>query len=135
MNKEEPLLPIRSTKFSAGYDFFAPYNFELFPGEMEIIWTDLIAKMDDDEVLLLYPRSSLGIKFGVGLANQTGVIDADYLRNIGLPLVNNGSEPVSFIRGDSKSKLVQGIFFKYLVADNCNSDDERIGGMGSTNKG
>lgn len=130
MNIGEPVMPIRSTKYSAGYDFYAPYDFTIEPGEVSIVWTDLVARMEDDEVLLLYPRSSLGIKYGIGLANSTGVIDADYLRNIGLPLTNNGNKEVSFTKGEDK--LVQGIFFKYLVADNCNSEDERTGGLGST---
>ena len=37
--------------------------------------------MQDGEVLLLYVRSSVGIKRGLVLANGTGVIDKDYYSN------------------------------------------------------
>ena len=131
-NSEDPIMPIRSTEFSAGYDFFAPINFSLEPGEKKIVWTDITARMEGDEVFLIFPRSSLGIKKGVVLANTVGIIDADYNRNIGLPLSNQGDEIVDFTRGEDK--LVQGIFTKYLPADNCNFDETRVGGMGSTNK-
>ena len=54
--------------------------------------------MPDDEVLMLYIRSSIGIKQHVTLANGTGIIDADYFSNpdndgnIGICLQNNRDE-------------------------------------------
>ena len=32
-------------------------------------------------------------------------------------------------------KIMQGIFTKYLISDNDNATEERIGGIGSTGKG
>lgn len=137
---EDPIMPIRSTKSSAGYDFIAPFDFSLKANEVNLIWTDIRIRIEEDEVLNIYPRSSLGVKYGIELANEIGVIDSDYFQNektggnIGIPLIfrphrNHNFSKITFKRGD---KLVQGIIYNYLIADNCNSNEERTGGFGST---
>jgi dUTP pyrophosphatase len=129
------ILPLRSTRKSAGYDLFSPINILIGSNEKILIWTNVKAYMQDDEVFQIYIRSSIAIKKGLVMANQVGIIDADYYSNlgndgnIGICLHNQTDEIISISSGD---KLVQGIFIKYLVADNCNSDEVRSGGIGST---
>jgi dUTP pyrophosphatase len=130
-------LPKRGTKDSAGYDIITPVNVLLKPGEQQIVWTDVKAYMQQGEVLMLFVRSSIGIKKGVVLANTTGIIDADYYSNpdndgnIGMCLKNMSNQDVFFNAGE---RIGQLIFMPFLVSDNCNSDEERTGGVGSTNK-
>jgi len=71
----EIILPKRGSKNSAGYDFFLVEDIEIPPGETVITWTDVCCKMQDDEVLKIYSRSSLGIKRQLRLANGTGIVD------------------------------------------------------------
>ena len=71
-------LPRRATKGSAGYDFFAPFTFTLHPGETIKIPTGIRAKMDENWVLTLYPRSGLGFKYRLQMNNTVGIIDSDY---------------------------------------------------------
>lgn len=130
------MLPKRSTSESAGYDFYLPYDIVISPhGCTGIIPTDIKAYMQEGEVLMLYVRSSVGIKKGLVLANGTGVIDMDYYSNpdndgnIGVALRNETDVPVILKRGE---RIMQGIFVKYLVADNGNTDNVRDGGFGST---
>lgn len=131
------LLPKRSTKFSAGYDFFLPKNVAILPHNTILLWTDVKAYMQEDEVLQLHIRSSIG-KRGIILSNCTGIIDSDYYSNpsndgnIGIMLRNMGDEIVELMGGE---KIMQGIFTKYLIADNDNATEERVGGIGSTGKG
>ena len=80
-NKEEPIMPVRGTSKSAGYDFATPVDIEIKPHSKALIWTDICSYMEDDEVLMLHIRSSVGIKQGLMLANITGVIDSDYYQN------------------------------------------------------
>lgn len=130
-------LPERSTKHSAGYDFFSNEEKILHVGESYVFWTDVKAKMNYDEVLCLYIRSSLAIKYGIELKNQTGIIDCDYYNNksndglIGICLINNGNVNFKINSGD---KIAQGIFSKYLLTKNDSFDigNERVGGIGST---
>lgn len=130
------ILPNRGSECAAGYDIYAVVDFSLKPGEKAIIWTDIKAYMQDDEVLQIYVRSSIGIKKGLLLSNGTGIIDKDYYSNvsndgnIGIGLVNTSEETVMINSGE---RIAQGIFLKYLVADNGNSNNQRIGGIGSTN--
>lgn len=129
-------LPQRADIGSAGYDFYSPCDFEIEPGQVAILQTDVKAYMEKDEVLLLWIRSSMGIKKGITLANQTGVIDSSYYNNpsndgnIGIALKNNTSETYYVHKGD---KVMQGVFVKYLVTDNdCPVSQTREGGVGST---
>lgn len=68
--------PKRATRYSAGYDFFAPYDLHLEPGESITVPTGIRAYMKNDEVLEIYPRSGLGFKYGIRLSNTVGIIDA-----------------------------------------------------------
>lgn len=129
-------LPIRADKGSAGYDIFVKEEVVLEPGESKLVFTDVKAYMQEDEVLLLYIRSSLGVKFGIQLKNNTGVIDSSYYENpdndgnIGLPLVNMSKKKVVINPGE---RVAQGIFTKYLAADEDTTlKSERVGGLGSS---
>lgn len=134
--ESEIILPSRGSESSAGYDIYAPITFTLNPGEKSVIWTDIKAYMQEDEVLQIYIRSSVGIKQGILLSNGTGIIDKDYYSNIsndgniGIGLVNTSSEVATIKAGE---RIAQGIFLKYLIADSGNNSAKRVGGIGSTN--
>ncbi len=122
-------LPTRATKGSAGYDFYANTDYKIKPNEIGKIWTDVVAEMNEDEVLLLNVRSSMGGKFR--LANTLGVIDSDYKQNIGIFLLNTSNEVQHIHKGD---RVGQGIFVKYLTVDEDYTYESRDGGFGSTGK-
>ena len=130
--------PKRSTKYSAGYDFMALTDFTINPNEIKLIPTGIKADMNNNEVLMIYIRSSLGFKFNIRMCNQTGIIDKDYYNNedneghIFVKLQNEGNKPKEFKKGEN---IVQGIFLNYLTVDNEEEiTKERIGGVGSTNE-
>ena len=134
---ESFLLPKRSTKNSAGYDFKALTSFTLKKGERKKIPLGVKASFENDEVLMIFVRSSMGFKYNIRLCNQVGIIDSDYYNNssneghIWICLENEGEEDYSINEGDN---ICQGIFVKYLTVDN--EEDvisERNGGFGSTN--
>jgi dUTP pyrophosphatase len=134
-------LPTRSDNRSAGYDFYSKEEKVLMPGEFHTFWTDVKAQMFYDNVLKLYPRSGNGCRKGLVLRNGTGIIDPSYYSNvsndgnIGICLVNTGTETVFIAEGD---RIAQGVFNRYLITD----DDrflkgkeksvERTGGFGSS---
>ena len=128
-------LPERSTKHSAGYDFFTPISFNIPSKGFRRIYTDIKAFMQPDEVLNLYIRSSLGIKKNLMLCNSVGVCDSDYFENedndgnIIIALYNYGEQDVEIEMGE---RIMQGIFQKYLTVDNDSVKTKRIGGVGST---
>lgn len=131
-------IPKRSTKRSAGYDF-ALIEETVIPANGIVAGkTGLKSYMNDDEVLFIYPRSSLARKRGLMLSNNVGVVDADYYNNqdndghIMISLLNFTSKDVVLPKGE---RVAQGIFQKYLKS----TDEERVtsnreGGFGSTDK-
>lgn len=134
--KEDILMPKRATNNSAGYDFFLTKDVNIKPNESVEIKTYIKAYMEEDEVLLIYMRSSLGVKKNLILKNQTGIIDSDYYNNIDndgniiINLINIGNKEVKLIKHE---RFVQGIFVKYLKVDDEDLPrKKRLGGLGST---
>ncbi len=130
-------LPVRKTKFSAGYDIECAED-TLVPANSQVptfIPTGIKAYMGDDEVLYLYNRSSNPKKKGLVLANSVGVIDKDYYGNpdndghIMFAFYNVKDEDITIKKGEA---IGQGVFMKYLITDNDKASGNRMGGFGST---
>ena len=134
-------IPVRKTKFAAGYDIEAAEDIIVpsFKKGMNpvLIPTGLKAYMEDDEVLYLYNRSSNPKKKGLILANSVGVVDKDYYGNpdndghIMFAFFNIKDEDITIKKGEA---IGQGVFSKYLVTDGDIALGERTGGFGSTDK-
>lgn len=135
-NSSDIKLPTRATKHSIAYDFYSPIDIIIEPMKSAMIWTDVKAKFNTDEAFLINVRSSMG-KHPIMIANTQGWIESDYYSNpdndgnIGVRLFNLGTEPYVIKAGD---RIAQGMFIKYLEADNGNTDAERNGGFGSSGK-
>ena len=139
--KKDFKLPERSTSKSAGYDFFNPERVEIKPYKIgdapALVKTGIKAKMEDDEVLMLYNRSSNPKKKNLVIPNSVGVIDSDYYGNedndgeIGFTFYNLSNETVILEAGE---KLGQGIFQKFLITEDDKAEGERKGGFGSTGR-
>ncbi len=130
-------LPKRATLGSAGYDFYAPYDFTLNPGETIKIPTGIRCQMEPNYVLFILPRSSLGFKYRLGLDNTVGVIDSDYFNalnegHIFVKMTNNSTDKVLSVK--QGEAFVQGIFLEFGITIDDEVSDKRTGGFGSTNK-
>ena len=134
-------LPVRKTKFSAGYDIEAAEDTVIpsFKKGMKpiLVKTGIKAYMGEDEVLILANRSSNPGKKGLILANSIGVIDSDYYGNpdndghIMFACFNIKDEDIQIKKGEA---IGQAIFQKFLVSDNDFAEGTRTGGFGSTSK-
>ena len=131
-------LPKRSTKQSAGYDFYIPEECILPVRAWAKIPTGIKCKIKDGWVLQLYPRSGQGFKYGVHLANTVGVVDADYYEadnegHIFVKLVNDSAmgKPMTI---EKHTAFCQGIFVPFGITEDDNSTEQRHGGFGSTDK-
>lgn len=127
-------LPMRKTEGSAGYDFSLPEAM-VFDGEKPVqILSGIRALMPQGVVLLLAPRSGLGTRHGMALANTVGIIDSDYA----------GADNEGHIMGrfhlargeqcalEAGAGYMQGLFLPYLVTDDDDAKSKRTGGFGST---
>ena len=131
-------LPVRATAGSAGYDFCTPVSFTLKPGETIKIPTGIRAKMNEDWVLMVYPRSGLGFKYRLQLNNTVGVIDSDYYNSdneghIFIKITNDSNENKT-LEVEAGKGFAQGIFMPYGIAEDDECEAVRNGGFGSTGK-
>ena len=132
-------IPQRATIGSAGYDFAIPMEVTVFdgPDDAVLIPTGIRAKIAEGWVLMLFPRSGLGTKYGFGLDNTVGIIDSDYYENenndghLFVQCINIKDEPLVIKKGDV---IAQVVFMKYLITDGDNAEGVRTGGFGSTDK-
>lgn len=131
-------LPKRATTGSAGYDFFAPIDIHLEPGQTVKIPTGIRVKIEDGYVLKLYPRSGLGFKYRLQLNNTVGIIDSDYYYSdneghIFARITNDSNEgkTVNIHKGEG---FMQGIFVEYFITYDDEVTEIRNGGFGSTTK-
>ena len=134
-------LPVRKTKYSAGYDVEAVEDVTIpsFKKGMKptLVKTGIKSYMQENEYLMLANRSSNPGKKGLILANSVGIIDKDYYGNpdndghIMFAFFNIKDEDVEIKKGDC---IGQAIFMPFLIADGDVAEGARTGGFGSTSK-
>ena len=130
-------IPVRATKTSVAYDVYSPIDIDINAGATQLIFSNLKAYFNDDEVLYMATTSGMG-KRGLMLAQGIAVIESDYADNesndgnLGFMLYNHSDQPIHISVGD---KIGQCWFAKFLVADDEVAPTAvRTGGFGSTNK-
>ena len=133
-------MPVRKTKYAAGYDVEAAEDMiipKYEPGiKPSLIPTGLKACCGEDEFFMLVNRSS-GPKKGFLMANSIGIIDHDYYDNESndghfyFQYFNCSDHDIEIKKGDI---IGQVIFLKYLICDDDQADGVRKGGFGSTDK-
>ena len=131
---ENIVVPKRATSGSAGYDFHSPVSVDLKPGESIRIPTGIRCHLNEEYLLQIYPRSSMGFKYQMCLMNTVGIIDSDYYYadnegHIIVGIVNRGDRDLHIEAGD---RFVQGVITRYYTTDDDDCKEVRHGGFGST---
>jgi dUTP pyrophosphatase len=101
-------LPHYQTEHSAGVDLPAAVDGEtvIEPGKWSLIPTGIAVAIPEGYEGQVRPRSGLALKYGIGMLNGPGTIDADYRGEIGIILFNFSSMPFTIRRGDRIAQLV-----------------------------
>ena len=133
-------LPSYTTEGSAAIDLRAciGVEIEIHPGETELIGSGIAINIKDPNVVgIIAPRSGLGIKNGIVLANTIGVIDSDYQGEIKIGLFNRGKTTYIVKPGE---RICQMLFMPVikavlnLVQDFSNETVRGQGGFGHSGK-
>ena len=133
-------LPVRKTKYSAGYDVKTPVTVVIPPQGSIVIPTGIKAVFSEDEMmtwcLKLYARSGIGIKDKVVVTNAVGLIDSDFQfsDNDGdmlLALTNMSNESRRYEAG---TRICQAVFEIFGVTSDDKASGIRTGGVGSTGR-
>jgi dUTP pyrophosphatase len=103
-------LPAYQTPGAAGIDLLAalPHNTKIVlePGGRHLVQTGIALAIPQDFEAEIRPRSGLARDHGVTVLNAPGTIDSDYRGEIGVLLINLGSEPFEIVRGARIAQLV-----------------------------
>lgn len=139
VNKSKHSLPSYSTLLSAGMDIRANIDNDIIikPLERKLIGTGLFIEIPEGYEAQIRPRSGLAIKYGIGILNSPGTIDADYRGEIGIIMVNLSSEDFAVKDGE---RIAQMIIAKHEKAEWSEVEilkktERGEGGFGHTGKG
>ena len=80
----------RSTEGAIGYDLYTPFSFTLYPREIKLVYTDIAIKVPLGHYGRVAPKSGLTLKHHVTVL--AGVVDPDYMGNMGIVLHNSSSD-------------------------------------------
>jgi dUTP pyrophosphatase len=130
-------VPTYATAGSAGMDLHAcmKESLTIEPGGRERVPTGIAIGLPGPEtVALVYARSGLAWRHGLGLPNGVGVIDSDYTGEVQVLLANFGNEPVTIQPGDRVAQMVFApVYVAQLVQVEELAETSRgKGGFGST---
>ncbi|MCS6776234.1 MAG: dUTP diphosphatase [Chloroherpetonaceae bacterium] len=131
-------LPEYATPGSAGMDLLAAVPEHapaiLLPGQRQLISTGLRIAIPEGYEGQIRPRSGLALKYGIGMVNAPGTLDADYRGVVQVLLINWGDAPFTIRRGDRIAQLVIAPVMRATLAE-VTALDETVrgeGGFGST---
>lgn len=116
INRGHQPLPTYATEQSAGMDLRANIDvpITLKPLERTIVKTGLYMALPPGYEAQVRPRSGLALKHGITVLNSPGTIDADYRGELGVLLINLGSEP--FVINDGE-RIAQMVIAKHEQVD------------------
>ena len=122
-------VPVYKTKQAACADVYLPEDVTIEPGKVACPGLQLGFEIPAGSKVVMYPRSSLLVKFGI--IQPTSIIDADYSgMEIHAPLYNATDKPVTLKAGDRVAQIELQEYSRVL--DWNFESNERTGGFGST---
>jgi dUTP pyrophosphatase len=134
--KEEMPLPCYMTSLAAGMDIRADIKEAevIPPGSRRVIPTGFSLALPPGYEAEIRPRSGLASKYGITVANAPGTIDADYRGEIGVILINHGTEPFSVNPGDRIAQMVVHPVSRvaWVVCQELGETNRGEGGFGHT---
>ncbi len=110
LDKGLPLPRYQHPREDAGLDLMARIDLTIEPGERKLVPTGIALAIPAGFVGYVNPRSGLALKHGVTVLNADGVIDPGYRGEVGVILINHGTQTFSVKRGD---RIAQLIFHSY----------------------
>lgn len=128
-------LPQYSSEEAAGLDLYSIDTATLRPGARRLFKTGVKVALSPGTEAQIRPRSGLALKHGVTVLNAPGTVDADYRGEIGVLLVNHGTQPYQVTEGDRIAQLVVADVLRVEILEVVSELEETArgdGGFGST---
>jgi len=108
INKSKNILPAYETLHAAGMDLRADVEETVLlkPMERKLVPTGLYVELPEGFEAQIRPRSGLAFKYGIGIVNSPGTIDADYRGEIKVLLINFSDQVFEINSGDRIAQMV-----------------------------
>lgn len=116
-------------------DIYADETVIIKPNQTALISTGIALAVPMGYVAHIYPRSSIGAKTPLRLANSVGVIDSEYRDEIKVIYTNLGTKPYTIEKGDRIAQMsidASPMARFHMVPDIKEIGEDRGGGIGST---
>ena len=129
--------PHRSTERAGAYDVYSLEDHVLEPETTHLFRLGYEISLPDGFVLMVLPRSGLGLKYTTSIINTPGLIDIDYPGELGVALVNHGFMDVEIKKGDRIAQvfLTRSWDQEWEEVDHIERDTERgAEGFGTTGR-
>ena len=134
-------MPAYATSGAAGADLRANFkdraSVVIAPGARALVPTGLIMEIPEGWEVQVRPRSGLALKHGITLPNSPGTIDSDYRGEVGVIVLNAGSDVFTVTHGDRIAQMVVApvVQAEFALADAVSETARGAGGVGSTGRG
>ncbi|HQD51192.1 MAG TPA: dUTP diphosphatase [Defluviitaleaceae bacterium] len=137
-NAQDLPLPTYMTEQSAGMDLYANVEEDvvLKKGDIKLIPTGIAIQLPKGYEAQIRPRSGLAYKYGIGILNSPGTIDADYRGEIKIIMINFGSEDFIIKRGERIAQMVINKIesVEWVQVEELDSSERGSGGFGHTGR-
>ena len=136
--RDNTILPTRGDSKAAGIDLYACIDnpVTILPNATVMIPSGIACEFPEGYFGLMLPRSSVGVKRKLTLANTAGVIDESFRGEIMMAFKNNGDVYQTIEPGERLAQLILLPYFTYNIVetDSLSSTERGEGGFGSTGK-
>lgn len=131
---EEAIIPQYAHEGDAGFDLCATEQVILTPGERALVKTGIAVQLPEGFELQVRPRSGLALKQGITVLNTPGTVDSGYRGEIGVILINHGTEWFQITPG---MRIAQGVISRYekvafQAVESLDDSSRSAKGFGST---
>ena len=103
---KKAIIPFQAHEGDAGMDLFSVEEVVLKPMERKLIHTGIKIQLPKNTEAQIRPRSGLALKNGITVLNTPGTIDEGYRGEIGIILINLGSEEFKVEQGMKVAQMV-----------------------------
>lgn len=127
-------LPFYAHEGDAGMDLYSVDETVILPGDRTLIHTGIKIQLPPNTEAQIRPRSGLALKNGITVLNTPGTIDEGYRGEIGIIVINHGTEEFKVTKGMKIAQMVIKPVLRVEIkqVDELTDSERGEGGFGST---
>jgi dUTP pyrophosphatase len=134
--KDPRYLPAYQSTGAAGADLMAAIEKEvvIHPGKRMLIPTGLFFEIPEGFEVQIRPRSGLALRHGISLVNSPGTVDSDYRGEVGIIMINHGTDPFIVLPEMRIAQMVVApvVQAQFITVSDLSNSERGAGGFGHT---